>query len=97
MKHIWDELDRVITIMDNLPQNLGELRQAMLDKWEKFPVAHLQRLVASMPRLLAAIIAARGGNTRYWPSIHKTTPTGSIVQKVKDVWPDIPQLPTNKI
>ena len=34
----------------------------------------------SMPQRLAVIIAARGWNTRYWPNIHKTTPTGSIMQ-----------------
>ena len=51
--------------MDNPPQNLDELRQALLDKWAQIPVKRLQRLVASMPRRLAAIIAARGGNTRY--------------------------------
>ena len=51
--------------MDNPPQNLDELRQTLLDKWAQIPVQRLQRLVASMPRRLAAIIAARGGNTRY--------------------------------
>ena len=42
---------------------------------------HLQRLEASMPRRLAAIIAARGGNTRYWPGTHKTRPPGSVTKK----------------
>ena len=42
---------------------------------------HMQCLVASMTRRLAAIIAAKGGDTQYWPGIHKTTPTGSIMQK----------------
>ena len=51
--------------MDNPPQILGELRQALLDKWAEIPVERLQRLVASMSRRLAAIIAARGGNIRY--------------------------------
>ena len=35
----------------------------------------------SMPWHLAAIIEARGGNTWYWPNIHITTPTGSIMKK----------------
>ena len=51
--------------MDNPPQNLDELRQALLDKWAQIPVQRLQRLLASMPRRLAVTIAARGENTRY--------------------------------
>ena len=81
IKHIWKELGRTITNMENPPQNLGELPQALLDKWAEILVERLQRHIASMPRRLAAIITARGGNTRYWPGIHKTTPTGSIMQK----------------
>ena len=81
IEHLWDELGRAISSMDNPPQNLDELRQALLDKWAQIPVQRLQRLVASMPRGLAAIIAARGGNTRYWPGTHKTRPTGSVTKK----------------
>ena len=80
IEHLWDELGRAISSMDNPPQNLDELRQALLDKWAQIPVQRLQRLVASMPRRLAAIIAARGGNTRYWPGTHKTRPPGSVTK-----------------
>ena len=66
IEHIWDEFGRAISSMDNPPQNLHE---------------RLQRLVASMPRRQAAIIAARGGNTRYWPGTHKTRPPGSVTKK----------------
>ena len=81
IEHLWDELGRAISSMDNPPQNLDELRQALLDKWAQIPVQRLQRLVASMPWRLAAIIAARGGNTRYWPVTHKTRPPGSVTKK----------------
>ena len=81
IEYLWDELGREISSMDNPPQNLDELRQALLDKWAQIPVQRLQRLVASMPRRLAAIIAAGGGNTRYWPGIHKTRPSGSVTKK----------------
>ena len=81
IEHLWDELGRAISSMDNPPQNVDELRQALLDKWVQIPVQRLQRLVASMPRRLAAIIAARGGNTRYWPGTHKTRPPGSVTKK----------------
>ena len=61
IEHIWDELDHLITTMGNPPQNLGELRQTLLDKWAEIPVERLQCLVGSMPRRLAVMIVARGG------------------------------------
>ena len=81
IEHLWDELGRAISSMDNPPQNLDELRQALLNKWAQIPVQRLQRLVASMHRRLAAIIAAGGGNTRYRPGTHKTRPPGSVTKK----------------
>ena len=81
IEHLWYELGRAISSMGNPPQNLHELRQTVLDKWVQIPAQLLQRLVASMPRGLAAIIAARGGNTWYWPGTHKTRPPGSITKK----------------
>ena len=74
-------LGRAITSMEDPPPNLGELRQALLDKWAEIPVEHLQCLAASMPRRLAVIIAVRGGNTWYWPSMHKTTSASRMMQK----------------
>ena len=61
------------------------------------PVERLQHPAASKPQRPAAIIAARGENTWYWPGIHKTTPTGCIMQIIKFVWPNLPQLPSNYI
>ena len=92
-EHISDELGRAITSMDNPAQNLGKLHQALLDEWSEIPLEDLQRLVAGIPKRLTAIITPRGGNTRYWPGIHKTKPTGSI----KFVWSDLLQLPSNDI
>ena len=65
IEHLWDELGRAVDHMDHPPQNLDELRQAMIDKWEEIPVERLQNLVSSMPRRLTAVIQANGGNTRY--------------------------------
>ena len=56
MEHLWDELGRAINSMDHFPHNFHELRQALLYQGAKIPVDHLQSLVASMPRWLAAII-----------------------------------------
>ena len=45
IEHLWDELGRAISSMDNPPQNLDELHQALLDKWAQIPVQCIQRLV----------------------------------------------------
>ena len=50
IKHIWGELGHAIISMDNPPQNFGELRQDLLDKWSEIPVECQQRFLASMPR-----------------------------------------------
>ena len=97
IEHLWDELGQAISSMDNPPQNLDELRQALLDKWAQIPVQRPQRLVASMPRRLAAIIAARGGNTRYWPGTPKTRPPGSVTKKIIFVPPNLLQLSSSDI
>ena len=47
IEHIWDQLGRAITNMDNPPQNLGELRQDLLDKWVKIPVERLAAIIAA--------------------------------------------------
>ena len=97
IEHLWDELGWAISSMDNPPQNLDELRQALLDKWAQIPVQRLQHLVASMPQQLVAIIAARGGNTRYWPGTHKTRPPGSVTKKIIFVQPNLPQRSSSDI
>ena len=81
IEHLWDALGRAISSMDNPSQSLDELRQALLDKWAQIPVQRLQCLVASMRRRLAAIITARGWNTRNWHGTHKTRPPGSVMKK----------------
>ena len=78
-EYIWDELGHAITSMDNPPQNLGELHQALLDILEEIPVEHLQCLIASMLQCLLSQLEA-GILTQ-----HKQNHTYSLF-----VWPDLP-------
>ena len=89
--YIWDELGSAITSMDNPPQNLGELPQVLLDEWAEIIVERLQRLVASMPRPIAAIIAARGVENPILTQYTQHHTSSSIMQKIKLVWPDLLQ------
>ena len=54
----------------------SELKNAILDTWEKIPSAQLQKLVDSMPCRIFEVIKANGGSTKY--SI-KMLPLYSIV------------------
>ena len=59
---------------------VSSARPCWIYKCAEIRVEYPQHFVAGMPLRLAAIIAARCGNTQYWPSIHETTPTGSNIQ-----------------
>ena len=61
----WDELRHAVNRMNNPPQALNELRQALLHKWAEIPAERLHGLVTSMPQRLAVIIHARDGSTQY--------------------------------
>ena len=45
--------------------NLKELEQFCLEEWAKIPVARCAKLIETYPKRLAAIIAAKGGSTKY--------------------------------
>jgi transposase len=64
IEHVWDFLKRSI-VRENAPQNVAQLRQVITDAWQRLPQDYLRRLVLGMPRRVSALLAARGGYTRY--------------------------------
>ena len=44
---------------------ISELKNAILDAWEKILLVELQKLVDSMPSQIFAVIKANGGSTKY--------------------------------
>lgn len=65
IEHLWDELGRAVRSRQNAPSNLHELRQALIEEWDRIDPDRLTRLVESMPRRLAEVVRSRGGPTRY--------------------------------
>jgi transposase len=65
IEHVWDKLGRQIRSHPVVPDNLNDLRIALLEEWERIPQDYVQNLFESMPRRMEAVIRARGGNTRY--------------------------------
>ena len=65
IEHVWDETKRRLHHRPHLPQTLQQLRQAVIEEWQNIPQAFIQRLVASVRQRCAAVLANRGGYTRY--------------------------------
>ena len=65
IEHVWDQIDHLVRSCNPLPCNRDELWEALQEEWENFPQEALDKLYKSMPCHVAALIAARGGNTKY--------------------------------
>ncbi|KAL1489805.1 hypothetical protein ABEB36_013737 [Hypothenemus hampei] len=65
IEHVWDEIKRRLRKHVPAPRNSRELREMVVQEWNYLPQHVIQNLIRSMPRRLQAVIAARGGNTRY--------------------------------
>jgi hypothetical protein len=64
-EHLWDELGRRVRHRQNPTETLQELRDAPVHQWNNIPQSLIQRLIGSMRRRYEAVVAARGGHTRY--------------------------------
>ena len=65
IEHFWDNLDTCVRQRQNLPGNVNELRDALLEEWNNIPQAQVNNLIHSMRRCCQAVSNARGGHTCY--------------------------------
>jgi transposase len=65
IEHVWFMLKASIQKMKPRPMDVPSLVEAIRKEWDKFDVDILKKLVESMPRRLAAVREAKGGNTKY--------------------------------
>ena len=63
VKHLWRDLKIAVQLFS--PSNLTELEQICREDWENLPKYRCSMLVASYPRRLKAVIAAKGASTKY--------------------------------
>ena len=63
IENLWCDLK--IAVNQQNPSNLKELEQVCLEEWAKIPVAKCAKLIETYPKRLAALIAAKGGSTKY--------------------------------
>lgn len=65
IEHLWDLLKRAVRRRPVQPLTLQDLRLALAEEYQAIPQERISNLIHSMPRRMQAVIAARGGNTRY--------------------------------
>jgi hypothetical protein len=63
IKHLWRDLK--IAVQRCSPSNLTELERICREEWEELPKYRCAKLVASYPRRLEAVIAAKGASKKY--------------------------------
>ncbi len=61
IEHLWDVVEREIRIMDVQLTNLQQLCDAIMSIWNKISEKCFQHLVESMPRIIKAVLKAKGG------------------------------------
>lgn len=65
IEHVWHYLDRRVRQRPNQPHNLDALWEALQEEWYRIDQEFLDHLYNSIPRRVDALVAAKGGNTRY--------------------------------
>ncbi|GBM81977.1 Transposable element Tcb2 transposase [Araneus ventricosus] len=65
MEHIWDVMERQLRAQTPPCPNISTLRDRCLDIWYNLSPVMYQKLVASMPRRVTAVLKAKGGATGY--------------------------------
>lgn len=63
IEHAWDILGKKME--DKKPKSLKELEERLKEEWLKISPIEIQKLIRSMPKRVAAVIAAKGGHTKY--------------------------------
>ena len=65
IEQVWYLIKTTIQKMNPRPMTVPSLKEAIKKAWNEFDVNILNRLVESMPDRIAAVIEAKGGNTKY--------------------------------
>lgn len=65
LEHVWYLLKDRISKREQIPKNLEELQQVVLEEWEKIDIQTINNLIDSMPNRVQALLKAKGGPTKY--------------------------------
>jgi transposase len=65
IEHLWEHLKRQLNKYETEPSGIFELWERVEAEWNQIPVQVCLDLIESIPRRVAAVLAARGGYTKY--------------------------------
>ncbi len=63
-EHLWRDLK--MAVHQRLPSNLTELERICKEEWQRIPKSRCEKLVASFPKRLMAVLNQKGASTKYW-------------------------------
>ncbi len=55
-----------MAVHQRLPSNLTELERICKEEWQRIPKSRCEKLVASFPKTLMAVLNQKGASTKYW-------------------------------
>lgn len=65
IENLWSELKRHLGRYEKPPGGMLELWEWVQDVWDGFGVEYCQKLIESMPRRMAMVVAKKGGSIPY--------------------------------
>lgn len=65
IEHAWDAVKRAVWNRQPPPQTVPEIREVVIQEWDRLPQEMLDNLILSMPRRITACVRARGGVILY--------------------------------
>ena len=65
MEHLWSHLKTKLGEYETPPAGITGLWERVAKEWTNIPASVCQNLIESMPRRVAAILAANGSYTKY--------------------------------
>ncbi len=64
IEHLWRDLK--MAVHQRLPSNLTKLERICKEEWQRIPKSRCEKLVASFPKRLMAVLKQKGASTKYW-------------------------------
>ncbi|KAI8321409.1 hypothetical protein GQ54DRAFT_243869, partial [Martensiomyces pterosporus] len=65
MRHLWFVVKQKLKMYPLAPKNNDQLWNRVVEIWNGLTTEECTNLVASMPKRITAVIAAKGGHTKY--------------------------------
>ncbi len=63
IEHLWRDLK--MAVHQRLPSNLTEVERICKEEWQRIPKSRSEKLVASFPKRLMAVLNQKGASTKY--------------------------------